>query len=57
MEINTIRDLQPGTKIIDNRTGEVLKYLSYPVESQYVICSDENKKSIWLPPERIDLWI
>jgi hypothetical protein len=57
MEINTIRDLQSGTRIIDNRTGEQLKYLSYPIESQYVICSDENKTTIYLEPERIDLWV
>jgi hypothetical protein len=51
---NEIRDLQPHMKIMDNKTGEELYYLSFPIESKYVIC-DNGKNTLWLDPNRIEV--
>jgi hypothetical protein len=54
MENNQIRELHPRTKIVDNRTGESLYYLSFPIDSAYVLC-DDGQHTIFLPPNRIEL--
>jgi frataxin-like iron-binding protein CyaY len=54
MQNNEIREMLPGSKIFDNRTGEILEYVSFPSDSQYVICKDEDKKYVWLSPDRIE---
>jgi hypothetical protein len=55
MQNNEIRELLQGTKILDNRTGETLEYMSFPEDSAYVICKDEDKKYIWITPDRVEL--
>jgi hypothetical protein len=54
MQDNEIRELSQGSKIIDNRTGEQLYFSSFPIDSKYVVCSDEDKKYLWLTPDRIE---
>ena len=54
MQNNEIREMAMGTKIMDNRTGEELYFSSFPIESNYVICIDSNKKYLWLTPDRIE---
>jgi hypothetical protein len=53
MDINEINLLKYGTKIQDNRTGEILTFENYKVP--YVLCYDEKGLSIWLTPERISI--
>ena len=55
MQINEIRQLQVETKIMDNRTGEQLNFVSFPIESAYVICRDYDERQIWLTPDRIEI--
>jgi hypothetical protein len=42
-----------GTKMIDIATGEELSYYSHNDEK--IILLDENKLTVWLPYERVQL--
>jgi hypothetical protein len=42
-----------GTVLIDILTGEELKY--YRHTNSQVVCTDENKLTIWLPFDRIKI--
>ena len=52
MDINEINLLKYGTKIQDNRTGEILTFEHYNIP--YVIGYDERGLTIWLTPDRVD---
>lgn len=54
MEIKELQLLQYGTKITDNRTGEILSFENY--QNPYVLAYDEKGLTIWLSPDRIELW-
>lgn len=49
-----IRQLKQGQRILDNMTGEELKYISFPIDSGYVLC-DDGKNTVFLPSNRIEV--
>jgi hypothetical protein len=53
MEISELELLPYATKVIDNRTGEVLTFSRF--SNSYVQCTDVRGLTIWLNPERIEL--
>ncbi len=51
MSLSEIKSLPIGAKIIDDRTGEELKYNGF--DGRYVMGLDERGITIWLLPERV----
>jgi hypothetical protein len=52
METSEISLLEYATKIIDNRTGEILTFENY--NNPYVLAYDERGLTIWLTPDRVE---
>jgi hypothetical protein len=53
MNQDEIRQLSYLAKISDNRTGEEFQFVSFPIESAYVICNNKEGNCIYLTPDRI----
>lgn len=54
MDIQELTLLKYGTKIIDNRTGEIISFENY--QNPYVLGYDEKGLTIWLTPDRVELY-
>ena len=52
MDIQELNLLPYATKIIDNRTGELLTFENY--QNPYVLAYDNRGLTVWLSPDRIE---
>lgn len=51
--VNTIHSLRLDMAIMDNLTGEKLKYIKF--DGRHIVCSGEDHVLVWLIPSRVKI--